>query len=97
MAKGWKRPFDEPIPLPDGRQLVTLEEAGNYITKLPKDIHEEEEWQAAMESPHACGDARGTDHVCAHRRHESVEPPRRTRDPSRKDKHWGRRKLARDQ
>ena len=24
MAKGWKRPFDEPIPLPRGRQLVTL-------------------------------------------------------------------------
>jgi hypothetical protein len=26
--RGWKRPFDEPIPLPDGRQLVTLEDAG---------------------------------------------------------------------
>jgi hypothetical protein len=23
-AKGWSRPFDDPIPLPDGRQLVTL-------------------------------------------------------------------------
>ena len=22
---GWKRPFDEPIPLPRGRQLVTLQ------------------------------------------------------------------------
>ncbi|MEA2918217.1 MAG: hypothetical protein QOJ15_10298 [Bradyrhizobium sp.] len=25
--RGWKRPFDEPIPLPRGRQLVTLERA----------------------------------------------------------------------
>ena len=33
--RGWKRAFDEPIPLPKG-QLVTLEDAGNYITKLPK-------------------------------------------------------------
>jgi len=35
-AKGWKRPFDDPIPLPRGRELVTLEDAGTYITKLPK-------------------------------------------------------------
>ena len=34
--RGWKRRFDDPIPLPRGRQLVMLEDAGNYITKLPK-------------------------------------------------------------
>ncbi len=29
--RGWKRPFDEPIPLPRaGRQLATLEDAGTY-------------------------------------------------------------------
>jgi hypothetical protein len=33
---GWQRAFDDPIDLPRGRQLVTLEDAGNYITKLPK-------------------------------------------------------------
>jgi hypothetical protein len=48
--RGWKRPFDEPIPLPRGRQLVTLEDAGRYITKLPKAEHEAAEWQAAMET-----------------------------------------------
>jgi hypothetical protein len=36
VASGWKRRFDEPIPLPRGRQLVTLEDAGNYITKAFK-------------------------------------------------------------
>jgi hypothetical protein len=35
----WRRRFDEPIPLPRGRQLVTLEDAGRYITKLPKAEH----------------------------------------------------------
>jgi hypothetical protein len=47
---GWRRPFDEPIPLPGGRELVTLEDAGHYITKLPKSEHEAPEWQAAMEA-----------------------------------------------
>jgi hypothetical protein len=36
MKAGWSRKFDEPIPLPKGRQLVTLKDAGAYITKLPK-------------------------------------------------------------
>jgi hypothetical protein len=38
--RGWKTRFDDPIPLPRGRQLVTLEDAGTYITKLPKAEHE---------------------------------------------------------
>jgi hypothetical protein len=33
--------------LPDGRKLVTLEDAGNYITKLPKAEHSAPEWQDA--------------------------------------------------
>jgi hypothetical protein len=48
--RGWKRPFDEPIPLPRGGPLVTLEDAGQYITKLPKAEHEAAEWQAATEA-----------------------------------------------
>jgi hypothetical protein len=48
--RGWKRRFDDPIPLPRGRQLVTLEDAGNYITKLPKVEHDAPEWQAATEA-----------------------------------------------
>jgi len=49
--RGWKRSFEDPIPLPRGRQLVTLEDAGNYITKLPKAEHTAPEWQDAMEAP----------------------------------------------
>jgi hypothetical protein len=36
--------FDDPIPLPRGRQLVTLQDAGTYITKLPKAEHTTPEW-----------------------------------------------------
>jgi hypothetical protein len=46
----WSRTFDDPIPLSRGRQLVTLQDAGTYITKLPKAEHEAAEWQAAMEA-----------------------------------------------
>jgi hypothetical protein len=48
-SSGWSREFEEPIPLPKGRQLVTLKDAGNYITKLPKAEHTTSEWQTAME------------------------------------------------
>ena len=50
VERGWKRRFDQPIPLPRGRQLVTLQDAGNYITKLPKAEHEAPEWRAAMKA-----------------------------------------------
>jgi hypothetical protein len=33
---GWQRKFEDPIPLPTGRQLVTLKDAADYIMKLPK-------------------------------------------------------------
>jgi hypothetical protein len=58
---GWKRPFDDPIPLPRGRQLVTLEDAATYIMKLPKAEQALEEWQTAV----ACliGAAEGRDFV----------------------------------
>ena len=50
MAKGWKQTFDDPIPLPGGRQLVTLQAPGNYIAKLPKTEHNALEWQTATEA-----------------------------------------------
>ena len=91
--KGWKRRFDEPR----GRQLVTLHDAGNYITKLPKAEHEAAEWQAAMEALILVATSGGPAMFArigvmrALNRH--VE---RVFNPDRKDHHWGRRKLARD-
>src|SRR6266403_787036 len=53
---GWKRSFDDPIPLPRGRYLVTLEDAGNYITRLPKAEHEAAERRhAGLEPPRRAG------------------------------------------
>ena len=49
-VKGWDRPFNDPIPLPDGGELRTLLDAGNYVTKLPKREHETFAWRAAIEA-----------------------------------------------
>jgi hypothetical protein len=40
----WSCAFKDPISLPRGRQLVTLEDAAAYITKVPKAVHEAPEW-----------------------------------------------------
>jgi hypothetical protein len=50
MAKGWSRKFDDPIDLARGRQLATLQDAGNYITGLPRTEHMAPEWQTAMQA-----------------------------------------------
>ena len=93
----WSRRFDDPIPLPRGRQLVTLKDAANYIQKLPKAEQHLEEWQAAVEALLLVVELNGPTMMArigvlrALNRH--VE---RVFDPSRKEKHWGRKKLARD-
>ena len=48
-SSGWGRKFDEPIALADGDKLVTLRDAANYITGLPKKESGLPEWQAAIE------------------------------------------------
>jgi hypothetical protein len=94
----WSREFDEPIPVPKGRQLVTLEDAGNYITKLPKAEHEAPEWRAAVEGLILVADLGGPTMFARigvmRALNRNVE---RTFNPSHKETHWGRRKLKRDQ
>ena len=50
ISKGWSRKFEDPVTLPNGRELVTLLDAGNYIASLSRKEHEAAEWQAAMEA-----------------------------------------------
>jgi hypothetical protein len=57
--RGWKRPFDDPINLPRGRQLVTLQDAANYILKLPKAEQKLEAWQTATEALIMAAEGRG--------------------------------------
>jgi hypothetical protein len=96
--RGWKRAFDEPIPLPRGRQLVTLRDAGIYILKLPESEHTVPEWQAAMEALGLVATLGGPTMFArigimqALNRHDGREFK-----TDRKPHHWGKRKLARDE
>jgi len=46
----WSTPFDEPIRLPGGRRLSTLQDAADYVMKLPEDVQRQERWQIAVEN-----------------------------------------------
>jgi hypothetical protein len=92
------RKFDEPIPPPDDRQLITLKDAGDYITTLPEAEHTAPDWQAAMEALMLNATIGGHTLLArvgvlrALNRHDE-----RVFDTSRKETHWGKRKLKRDQ
>jgi hypothetical protein len=96
--RGWKRPFSDPIPLPRDRQLVTLENAAKYIQKLPKAEQQLSEWQAAVEAMLLVVEHNGPTMMAriavmrALNRHVVREF-----NPDRKDTHWGKRKLKRDE
>ena len=45
----WDLRFPEPIPVPHGKQLVTLRDAGAYVTSLPKPMHDAPAWRTVME------------------------------------------------
>jgi hypothetical protein len=94
----WDKPFFDPIELPNGKKLITLRDAALYITKLPKAEHNAFEWQAAMEALLLVAELDGPTMFARigvmRALNRNVE---RVIDPSRKDHHWGRRKLARDQ
>src|SRR3974390_643819 len=49
LVMSWSRAFHSPIPLPDGRVLRTLQDAGESIQELPRETHERPEWQMAAQ------------------------------------------------
>ena len=83
--------------MPRGHQLVTFEDAGRYITQLPKAEHEAKEWQAAMEALILVATSGGPTMFARIGIMRALNRGHvREFNPDRKDHHWGRRKLARD-
>jgi len=95
----WDQRFYDPIELPGRRKpLATLRDGAEYIIKLPKAERDADEWQAAMEALMLVAAEQDGPTMFARigvmralNRH--VE---RVFNPSRKETHWGKRKLARD-
>jgi hypothetical protein len=84
--------------LPDGHRLVTLQDAGTYITKLPKAEHEAPEWQAAMEALILVVEKNGPTMMARIGVMRALNPHvERVFNADRKDIHWGKRKLKRDE
>jgi hypothetical protein len=98
VDRGWSRKFEEPIPLPNGKSLVTLRDAANYITQLPKAEHQAEEWQAAMQALLLVVEQNGPPMFARigvmRALNRNVE---RVFNSNRKEAHWGKRKLKRDE
>ena len=98
--RGWQREFEISILLPDGTQLKTLRQAISYLAKtVPKAERDMPEVLTAAEMLTKAAErgsawmffARIATLRAIHRNEVRVF------NPDRKDHHWGRRKLKRDQ
>ena len=96
MKGGWSKPFEDPVAPPNGRALITLKDAADYIMKLPKAEQNHEKWQAAIEALIMAAEDRGP---LLHARIGMLRALNRDVErvfSDRKEHHWGKRKLARD-
>jgi hypothetical protein len=97
-SDGWSKRFDEPIVLDDGTKLTTLRDAVQYLAKtVPKaELNHEKVLIAAdhltrsAEQGYPLFFARAATLQAIFRNKERVFT-------NRKDHHWGKRKLKRDQ
>jgi hypothetical protein len=96
---GWSKHFDEPIVLDDGTELTTLRGAIQYLARtVPKAEQNHEtvltaadHLTRAAEQGYPLFFARAATLQAIHRNKERVF------NPNRKEHHWGKRKLKRDQ
>lgn len=94
----WDQRFSEPIAVPKGKALATLRDAGNYISRLPKAEHQATEWQTAVQClMQAADNAAPVEFAHIGMLQALNRHVERVFDSSRKEHHWGRRKLAREQ
>ncbi|MCK1361155.1 hypothetical protein [Bradyrhizobium sp. 199] len=46
----WSTAFDDPVRVDNKRELRTLQQAADYIMRLPEDAQHEAHWQTAIET-----------------------------------------------
>jgi len=54
----WSTAFEDPIPLPSGKQLTTLEDAARYNQRLLKAKKQRPHWKRAVETLINCAEGR---------------------------------------
>jgi hypothetical protein len=94
----WSLRFAEPIVLPDGRKLATLRDAVRHLAKIIPEA--ERDMLEVLSASDLLTQAAEHDGPVEFARIATLQAinrhVERVFDPSRKDHHWGRRKLARD-
>jgi hypothetical protein len=99
VKNGWHRKFDDPIVLPDGKKLRTLKDAIEHLSKtIPKKDHDHPKVLTAATILTNAAERRDFmmhAHIATLRALHRDED--RVFDRSRKDHHWGKRKLKRDE
>jgi hypothetical protein len=80
-----------------GRRLLTLRDAATYITKLPEAEHSAPEWQAATEALVLDAETGGPTMLARIGVMRALNRRVVREFTDRKDHHWGKRKLKRDQ
>ena len=95
----WPRRFDEPVELDDGTKLTTLQQAVAYLAKTVSKAEQKhgkvlvaaDHLTRSAEQNYPMFFARAATLQAIYRHHERVF------NPDRKDHHWGKRKLKRDE
>jgi hypothetical protein len=93
----WSKRFVPAIPLPEGGELTTLDDARTYILDLAEEAQQLTTWQNATEALLLVGQHGGPEMFARIGIMKALNPnvvPKS--DPSRKETHSGKRKLKRD-
>jgi hypothetical protein len=70
----WDTPFPEPIPVPQGKPLVPLRDAGAHVTSLPLKVHDARAWKTAMECLLLAADKGGPIEFARLAMHKALHP-----------------------
>ena len=80
-----------------GKKLIALRDAAEYITELPKAEHDAEEWQAAMQALLLVAENDGPAMFARIGVMKALNRNFERTLTDRKEMHWGKLKLKRDE
>jgi hypothetical protein len=93
---GWHRHFHDPITV-DGRTLLTLRDAADYIVALPAKTSRQDHWQVAVHHLMLAAERGGIMMLAQIAMLKAIHHGEERVFTNREDRHWGKRKLKRDQ
>ena len=93
----WERPFDQPIPLPGDPPAQTLRDAANHIRNLPASERDTPEWRLAVQMLIDAAEDRGPMLFAKMGIYRALNRHVERVFADRKETHWGKRKLKRDE